>query len=233
MPSSSPSEPPAVICENLRKTFLLGEVAVEALKGVSIRVVRGEFLALMGASGSGKSTLLNLMGCLDRPTSGRVLIDGIDTSRLSENELARIRREKIGFIFQQFNLIKTLNALENVALPMVFKGVERSRRISRAEELLEQVGLGDRRYHKPSKMSGGEQQRVAIARALANEPDIIFADEPTGNLDTAAGDMVMEILSGLNREGRTIVIVTHDPEVAERAWRILRMRDGRIVEEKV
>ncbi len=230
MPSSSSSEPLTILGENLTKTFLLGEVKVEALKGVMVEVGRGDFVALMGASGSGKSTLLNVMGCLDRPTSGSVFIDGVDTSALGENELAAIRRDKIGFIFQQFNLIKTLDALENVALPMVFKGIERSKRLERAEKLLIQVGIGERIHHKPSKMSGGEQQRVAIARALANDPEIIFADEPTGNLDTSAGDLVMDILGGLNKEGKTLVVVTHDPEVGARAHRIMRMRDGVFIE---
>ena len=230
MPSSSSSEPLAIFGEDITKTFLLGEVKVKALKGVTIEVGRGEFVALMGASGSGKSTLLNVMGCLERPTSGSVFIDGVDTSVLGENELAAIRRDKIGFIFQQFNLIKTLDALENVALPMVFKGIERSRRLERAEKLLIQVGIGERIHHKPSKMSGGEQQRVAIARALANDPEIIFADEPTGNLDTSAGDMVMDILGVLNKEGKTLVVVTHDPEVGAKAQRIMRMRDGIFIE---
>ncbi|VUT28079.1 MAG: putative ABC transporter ATP-binding protein [Candidatus Syntrophoarchaeum sp. GoM_oil] len=230
MPLSSSSEPLTILGENLTKTFLLGEVKVEALKGVTIEVGDGEFVALMGASGSGKSTLLNVLGCLDRPTSGSVFIDGVDTSALGEDELAAIRRDMIGFIFQQFNLIKTLDALENVALPMVFKGIERSKRLERAEDLLIQVGLGDRIHHKPSKMSGGEQQRVAIARALANEPEIIFADEPTGNLDTSAGDVVMDLLGGLNKEGKTLVVVTHDPDVGGKAQRIMRMRDGIFIE---
>ena len=230
MQSSSSYETPAIRGENLTKTFLLGEVRVEVLKGITIEIERGEFVALMGASGSGKSTLLNLLGCLDRPTSGRVFIDGVDTAKLNENELAAIRRDKIGFIFQQFNLIKTLNALENVALPMVFKGTNRAEGLLRAEKLLTQVGLADRIHHKPSTMSGGEQQRVAIARALANEPEIIFADEPTGNLDTRAGNSVMEILKQLNKEGKTIVIVTHDPEIGESARRMLRMRDGLLID---
>ncbi|MDI6903857.1 MAG: ABC transporter ATP-binding protein, partial [Methanocellales archaeon] len=175
-------------------------------------------------------TLLNMIGCLDTPTSGAVFIDGIDTASLNENELAEIRREKIGFIFQQFNLVHTLNALENVALPMFFAGVKREMRMKRAEDLLINVGLGDRMYHKPSELSGGEQQRVAIARALSNDPEIIIGDEPTGNVDTGTGNAIMDILEGLNKEGRTVIVVTHNIEIATRAGRKKRMRDGRVLD---
>ncbi len=208
----------------------MGEVEVQALREVNLEIQDGEFIAIIGPSGSGKSTLLNMIGCLDTPTSGAVFIDGIDTGKLSENGLAEIRREKIGFIFQQFNLVHTLNALENVALPMFFAGVKRETRLKRAEELLANVGLGDRIYHKPSEMSGGEQQRVAIARALSNDPEIVIGDEPTGNVDTKTGNTIMDILEGLNKEGRTVIVVTHDAEIAARAGRTKRMRDGRVLD---
>ena len=215
--------------EKLVKVYRVGGVEVQALRGVDLEIGEGEFVAVVGPSGSGKSTLLNMLGCLDKPTSGKVFIDGVDTSTLDEGELAKIRREKIGFIFQQFNLVSMLTALENVALPMVFSGVPRWERIKRAEELLKLVGLEHRKHHKPSELSGGEQQRVAIARALANRPRIILGDEPTGNIDSEAGDTVMGYLEELNREGETLVGVTHDPEVAKRARRVLRMRDGVLV----
>jgi len=208
----------------------MGDAEVYALHDVNLDIQEGEFIAIIGPSGSGKSTLLNMIGCLDTPTSGAVFIDGIDTGKLSENKLAEIRREKIGFIFQQFNLVHTLNALENVALPMFFAGVKRETRLKRAEELLANVGLGDRIYHKPSEMSGGEQQRVAIARALSNDPEIVIGDEPTGNVDTETGNAIMDILEGLNHEGRTIIVVTHDAEIAARAGRTKRMRDGRVLD---
>lgn len=208
----------------------MGEVEVQALRDVNLEIQDSEFIAIIGPSGSGKSTLLNMIGCLDKPTSGAVLIDGIDTGKLSENKLAEIRREKIGFIFQQFNLVHTLNALENVALPMFFAGMRRETRLERAEELLVKVGLGDRMHHKPSEMSGGEQQRVAIARALSNDPEIVIGDEPTGNVDTETGNAIMDILEGLNREGRTIIVVTHDAEIAARAGRTKRMRDGKVLD---
>ena len=208
----------------------MGEVEVQALRDVNLEIQDGEFIAIIGPSGSGKSTLLNMIGCLDTPTSGAVFIDDINTGKLSENELAEIRREKIGFIFQQFNLIHTLNAVENIALPMFFAGMGREARLKKAEELLVKVGLGDRIYHKPSELSGGEQQRVAIARALSNNPEIVIGDEPTGNVDTEAGDAIMDILEGLNQEGRTIIVVTHDAEIAARAGRTKRMRDGRVLD---
>jgi len=208
----------------------MGDVEVYALHDVNLEIQEGEFIAIIGPSGSGKSTLLNMIGCLDTPTSGAVFIDGIDTGKLSENGLAEIRREKIGFIFQQFNLVHTLNALENVALPMFFAGVKRETRLKRAEELLAKVGLGDRIYHKPSEMSGGQQQRVAIARALSNDPEVVIGDEPTGNVDTETGNTIMDILEGLNKEGRTVIVVTHDAEIAARAGRTKRMRDGRVLD---
>ena len=208
----------------------MGDAEVYALHDVNLDIQEGEFIAIIGPSGSGKSTLLNMIGCLDKPTSGAVFIDGINTGKLSENGLAEIRREKIGFIFQQFNLVHTLNALENVALPMFFAGVKRETRLKRAEELLANVGLGDRIHHKPSEMSGGQQQRVAIARALSNDPEIVIGDEPTGNVDTETGNTILDILEGLNKEGRTVIVVTHDAEIAARAGRTKRMRDGKVLD---
>ena len=218
--------------EHLSKVYRMGEIEVPALRDVSLEIEEGEFLAIVGPSGSGKSTLLNMLGCLDKPTSGAVFIGGVNTASLSENELAEIRREKIGFIFQQFNLIHSLNALENVALPMFFAGVNSNARIKRATELLAKVGLHERMHHKPSELSGGQQQRVAIARALSNNPAVIIGDEPTGNVDSETGDAIMGILEGLNRnEGRTIIVVTHDTEIAAHAPRVIRMKDGRLLEE--
>ena len=216
--------------ENLSKTYRMGDVEVQALRDVNLEIQDGEFIAIIGPSGSGKSTLLNIIGCLDKPTSGAVFIEDIDTASLSENRLAEIRREKIGFIFQQYNLVHTLNAIENVALPMFFAGVKREIRLLRAEELLVKVELGDRMYHKPAELSGGEQQRVAIARALSNDPEIIIGDEPTGNVDTEAGNLIMTILEGLNRDGKMIIVVTHDVEIAARASRTKRMRDGMVLD---
>ena len=218
--------------EHLSKVYRMGKIEVPALRDVSLEIEEGEFLAIVGSSGSGKSTLLNMLGCLDKPTSGAVFIDGVNTASLSESELAEIRREKIGFIFQQFNLIHSLNALENVSLPMFFAGVNSDERLKRAEELLAKVGLEKRMHHKPSELSGGQQQRVAIARALSNNPAIIIGDEPTGNVDSETGDAIMGILEGLNRnEGRTIIVVTHDTEIAAHAPRVIRMKDGRLLEE--
>ena len=218
--------------EHLSKVYRMGKIEVPALRDVSLEIEEGEFLAIVGPSGSGKSTLLNMLGCLDKPTSGAVFIGGVNTASLSENELAEIRREKIGFIFQQFNLIHSLTALENVALPMFFAGVNSDARIKRAAELLAKVGLRERMHHKPSELSGGQQQRVAIARALSNNPAVIIGDEPTGNVDSETGDAIMGILEGLNRnEGRTIIVVTHDTEIAAHAPRVIRMKDGRLLEE--
>ncbi len=216
--------------EHLTKIYRMGEAEVYALHDVNLEIQDGEFVAIIGPSGSGKSTLLNMIGCLDKPTSGSVFIDTIDTATLTENQLAEIRRDKIGFVFQQFNLVHTLNALENVALPLFFSGVKREIRFKRAAEVLKNVGLEQRTYHKPSELSGGQQQRVAIARALANDPEIIIADEPTGNVDSETGKAIMAILTGLNKEGRTIIVVTHDPEIAACADRRKRMRDGRLLE---
>ena len=212
--------------DDVAKTYNLGTVKVKALKRVNLRVKLGEFLIVMGASGSGKSTCMNMIGCLDIPTSGRVLLDGINISTLSESELALIRGKKIGFVFQQFNLIPSMTALENVELPMIFQGTDKNVRKERAIKLLTQVGLGRRLNHKPNELSGGERQRVAIARALANNPSLILADEPTGNLDSKAGKEVMKILTDLHKEGKTIVMVTHDPSLISYADRIVHIKDG-------
>lgn len=219
-----------ILTEHLTKVYRMGDAEVYALRDVDLEVRDGEFVAIIGPSGSGKSTLLNMIGCLDTPTSGSVFIDNTDTAMLNENELAEIRREKIGFIFQQFNLVHTLNAVENVALPMFFAGVKRETRLRKAEELLVNVGLGDRVHHKPSELSGGQQQRVAIARALSNDPEVVIGDEPTGNVDTDTGNAIMDVLEGLNKEGRTVIVVTHDAEIAARAGRTKRMRDGMVLD---
>ena len=218
-----------IITENLTEEYLLGKVVVPALRGVNLKIKRGEFAVIMGPSGSGKSTLLNLIGGLQKPTGGRVLINGIDLSTLNENQLAIFRRKNVGFVFQAYNLIPTLTAIENVELPMIFYNIPPNERKRRAEKLLHSLGLGDRLHHRPSELSGGEQQRVSIARALANNPEIILADEPTGNLDTKTGRRIMDEIVKVNRDfGKTIVMVTHDPEVAHFGDRIIHIRDGKI-----
>lgn len=219
--------------ENVWKIYLMGNVQVPALRGLSLEIKEGEFVALMGPSGSGKSTSMNMVGCLDIPTKGKIYLDSKNISHMTESELAQIRGRKIGFIFQQFNLIPTLTAIENVALPMIFQNTTREHRMQRAKELLELVNLGDRMTHKPAELSGGQQQRVAIARSLANDPDVILADEPTGNLDSKTGDAVMDFLTDLHMtKGKTIIIVTHDAYIAESAERIEFLKDGRIVSSK-
>jgi len=215
--------------EDVDKTYIMGKVKVHALRGVNLAIEKGEYVAIMGPSGSGKSTLMNQVGALDRPTKGKVFIEERDISKMSDNELARIRRENIGFIFQQFNLISRLTAIENVELPMWYAGIPKIKRVRRAAELLKLVGLGDRMKHRPTELSGGEMQRVCIARALANNPDIVMADEPTGNLDSKSSEDIMDILEKLNKEGRTIVMVTHEEEYAKRAQRTIYICDGLIV----
>ncbi len=225
---------PAIIkVENLSKTYKLGDNVVRAVDGVSLVIEKGEYLVIMGPSGSGKSTLMHLMGCLDKPDSGEMFIGDYQISKLSDGQLAKIRNKMIGFVFQQFNLLPRLTALENVELPMIYAGFPKNQRRKRAKELLELVGLGDRIHHKPTQLSGGQMQRVAIARALANDPLVILADEPTGNLDTRSGEEILRIFAELNEKGYTIVVVTHDAEVAEYGDRIIHMRDGKIVSQEV
>lgn len=212
----------------LTKVYRVGESEVRALDGVSLSVEKGEFLAIVGRSGSGKSTLMNIIGCLDTPTSGKYFLEGSDVSRFSEKRLAELRNRGIGFIFQGFNLIGSLTALENVELPLLYRGVERRERRRLAEDALRRVGLGMRMNHLPGQMSGGQQQRVAIARAVAAEPPLILADEPTGNLDSGSGGAIMEILRALQSAGRTVVLITHDERIARSADRAVRLRDGRL-----
>jgi putative ABC transport system ATP-binding protein len=219
-----------IVTKELCKTYFLGKITVPALKPTSISIKRGDYISIVGPSGSGKSTFMNLLGCLDAPTSGHLFIEKTDVSQLNENQLARIRREKIGFIFQKYNLIPTLDAKDNVALAMSFVGTKLKTRIKRAEELLELVDLSKRMHHKPSELSGGEQQRVAIARALSNKPSIILADEPTGNVDTKSGEKIMSILEDINTQGETIIVVTHDLNIAKRAHRNLHIHDGEVTE---
>jgi putative ABC transport system ATP-binding protein len=218
---------------DLKKTFLQGGRPLEVLKGVNLLVERGEFLAIMGPSGSGKSTLLNMLGALDRPSHGKVFINNIDLSTLNDNQLADLRNNEIGFIFQTFNLIGRMDALSNVELPMAIKGISRNRRLKRATDLLQLVGLGGRMDHRPSQLSGGEQQRVAIARALSNNPQLLLCDEVTGNLDSKTGAEIMDLLIQLNKEHeKTFVLITHDPNVAHTTERLLHLRDGIVAGEK-
>jgi|SRR5579883_1851428 len=223
---------PLVVARDLTKVYLLGDQELHALDGVSIEVRRGEFVAVMGSSGSGKSTLMNVLGCLDRPTTGTYELDGREVSRLNRGELAEVRNKTIGFVFQSFNLLARTSALENVELPLVYAGVGRRERQRRAGAALERVGLAARVHHHPSQLSGGQQQRVAIARAIVNEPRIVFADEPTGNLDTRTSIDVMALFQELWRSGLTVVFVTHEPDVARYASRVVFMRDGRIVSDE-
>lgn len=219
--------------ENLRKIYDTGKIQVEALKGINFDVQENEFVAIMGASGSGKSTFMNILGCLDTVTHGKYELDGIDVSKMNSSELATIRNKKIGFVFQSFNLLPKIDILKNVELPMMYAGVGRSERKSRAEVALERVGLGERMDHKPNEISGGQRQRVAIARALVNNPKIILADEPTGNLDSKVGDEIMGFFTQLNNEGVTIVLVTHEPDIAAFAKRIVMFKDGNIISDEI
>jgi len=218
----------AIKIEGLAKTYVMGAEIVHALRGVDVQIRRGEYLAIMGPSGSGKSTLMNLIGCLDSPTSGKYWLAGRLVSDLSDDELAGIRNKEIGFVFQTFNLLPRASALHNVELPMIYNGTLPAERLERATKALQSVELGDRMMHKPSELSGGQRQRVAIARALVNSPSILLADEPTGNLDTKTGDEIMALFSRLHRQGNTIILVTHENDIAQHAYRIVRLRDGKI-----
>lgn len=229
-PSVTKHEGPApgeiIVTSNLWKTYEMGEQQVHALRGVNLRIRQNEYVAIMGPSGSGKSTLMNLIGCLDSPSQGRYWLNGHDVSELDDDELARIRNKEIGFVFQTFNLLARATALHNVELPLIYNGTPAADRIERAKAVLESVGLGSRMDHKPNEMSGGQRQRVAIARALVNSPSIILADEPTGNLDSKTGDEIMALFDELHAHGNTIVLVTHEPDIAEYAHRVVTIRDG-------
>lgn len=214
--------------ENLVKTYNMGKVEVNALQGVEISIKKGEFVAIIGPSGSGKSTLMHILGCLDSPSQGSYILDGINVEKLSKAKLAKIRNKKIGFVFQTFNLLPHVNIQKNVELPLLYGGVNGSQRESRAIEVLNSVGLGDRLKHKPSELSGGQRQRVAIARAIVNNPSIILADEPTGNLDTTSGTDIMSIFSELHKQGNTVIVVTHDKSIAQKADRVITIVDGKI-----
>ncbi len=219
--------------EGLTKSYTIGEETVNALNGVDLEILKNQYVALMGPSGSGKSTLMNILGCLDRPTSGDYFLNGPNVSTLTDNELAEIRNKEIGFVFQTFNLLPKYTALENVALPLVYAGWTEEKRLKRAKDVLEQVGLGNRMLHKPNELSGGQRQRVAVARALVNKPSIILADEPTGNLDTKTSHEIMRLFQDIHDLGNTVILVTHEEDIASHAHRIIRMRDGKIETEKL
>ena len=226
--ADGPQPGEVIVTSNLWKTYEMGDQQVNALRGVNLRIRHNEYVAIMGPSGSGKSTLMNLIGCLDSPTKGRYWLNEHDVSSLNDDELARIRNKEIGFVFQTFNLLARATALHNVELPLIYNGTPSDERIARAKEVLESVHLGARMMHKPNELSGGQRQRVAIARALVNRPSIILADEPTGNLDSKTGDEIMALFDDLHAQGNTIVVVTHEPDIAEFAHRIITIRDGSI-----
>jgi len=223
------SDNSVVKISEVKKTYFMGKVEVRALQGINLNVERGEFVSIMGPSGCGKSTLMHIVGCLDRPSSGHVLLDEVDVDELNDNALAEIRNKKVGFVFQTFNLLPKLNAMENVELPLIYAGIGLEERRKKAAELLEIVGLKDRMFHKPSELSGGQSQRVAVARSLANDPSILLADEPTGNLDSKSGDEIIHLFTELNQRGITMIIVTHDQEIASHSKRIVRLKDGLVV----
>jgi ABC-type lipoprotein export system ATPase subunit len=227
-PITTNGQDPVAELKSVRKTYFKadGTVLVEALGGIDLRIEPGEYVAVMGASGSGKSTLMNILGCLDRATAGTYRLDGRDVSDMNDDELSRVRREKIGFVFQAFNLISELTSVENVEIPLFYQGLPRWQRHERAQECIAQVGLSDRGHHRPNELSGGQQQRVAIARALVNRPAVIMADEPTGNLDSKTGHSILELLARLHQQGLTIIVVTHDERVADNCQRIVRLSDG-------
>ncbi len=212
--------------DSLKKTYIMGTEKVHALQSITLDIHKNEYVALMGPSGSGKSTLMNLLGCLDTPTSGTYSLNGTDVSEMEDGDLAEVRNKEIGFVFQTFNLLPRLSSLENVALPLVYSGMSKKKRLEQAQKALESVGLGDRVHHRPNELSGGQRQRVAIARAIVNNPAIILADEPTGNLDTKTSIEIMAIFEEIHKKGNTIIIVTHEPDIAEHAHRIIRLRDG-------
>ena len=214
--------------QNLRKTYIMGSDTINALKDISLNIAKNEYVALMGPSGSGKSTLMNLLGCLDTPSSGTYMLNGIDVSRMTDGELAEVRNKQIGFVFQTFNLLPRMSSLENVALPLVYAGMSHKQRMERAEHAMESVGLKERMLHKPNELSGGQRQRVAVARALVNNPAIILADEPTGNLDTKTSIEIMGLFQEIHQNGNTVIVVTHEPDIALHAHRIVRLRDGLI-----
>ncbi len=222
---------PVIQLDALRKYYVMGEFTIKALDDVSLSIDHGEYTAIMGPSGSGKSTLMHLIGCLDTPTEGKIFIDSDDTSQLTEEDLAYLRNAKIGFVFQQFNLLMKMTALDNVMTPLMYAGYHLRERRVIAEAALEQVGLSDRMKHRPNELSGGQKQRIAIARALVNNPSIILADEPTGALDTVTGEQIMDLFEEINQQGKTVIMVTHDPEVSTRCRRTINLRDGRIVED--
>jgi len=226
------TQTPIIHMEAIRKTYATGKVQVEALKGIDLSVTPGEFVAIVGPSGSGKSTLMNLIGCLDTPTSGTYRLGGEAVAKLDRDQLADVRNRRVGFVFQGFNLLPQISAFENVEMPLVFGGVPVKERRQRTAELLDRVGLGDRMEHRPTELSGGQMQRVAIARALAMRPDVVLADEPTGNLDTTAGGDIMQLFSDLWKQGRTVVVITHDMTLARRAGRIVEVRDGLIISDR-
>jgi len=230
-PGAHRPRPPAIVALEVSKTYELGAIRVRALRDVSLQIERGDFVAIMGSSGSGKSTLMNILGCLDVPTSGRYLIDGVDVRELDEDDLSDLRNRKIGFVFQSFNLVARMTALANVELPLAYAGVERHTRRERARQALASVGMARRLQHQPNELSGGQQQRVAIARALVTNPTLILADEPTGNLDSRSTGEVLRIFAGLNEEGRTVVLITHEPDVAEQAKRVVQLSDGQVVDD--
>jgi putative ABC transport system ATP-binding protein len=229
---SARPRPPAILVREVVKTYELGQIKVRALRKVSLRIERGDFVAIMGSSGSGKSTLMNILGCLDVPSGGSYRIDGVDVRSLDEDDLSDLRSRKIGFVFQSFNLVARTSALANVELPLAYAGVDRRARRQRAQEALAAVGMGNRMHHQSSELSGGQQQRVAVARAIVTNPTLILADEPTGNLDSHSTEDVLAIFAHLNGEGRTVVLITHEPDVAEQAKRVISLSDGKVVEDR-